>query len=165
MPALPRARGRGAAPSAPTEWPCCATYNEARRNGGLCCPSREQIAEAVNISRSCVEDTLGALRDCGFLEWLRRTVSGEGGGPARKQASNLYRFLMPKALAWRVSKYMIRKFKRAPAIPRSLAASLTAEQIKARADVAGAERTMRRLRRELREGRPRPSPEPVERQV
>ena len=92
-------------------------YSEARRNGGLCCPSREQIAAAVNISRSCVEDTLIALRDCGLIEWLRRTIKGDGDGPARVQASNLYRFVMPKALAWKVSKYMIRKFGRRPAIP------------------------------------------------
>lgn len=140
-------------------------YNEARRNAGLCCPSHEQIAEAVRISRSCVDETLRALRDVGLIEWLRRTVAGPAGGPAQVQTSSLYRFVMPKALAWRVSKYMIRKFGRRSGMPRSLAATLTPEQVKGRADRASAERLLRRVRRDRRAGRKEPSPDPVERQV
>ncbi|NIJ07267.1 hypothetical protein FHS31_000863 [Sphingomonas vulcanisoli] len=140
-------------------------YSEARRNGGMCCPSREQIAEAVRISRSCVEDTLRALRDCGFIEWLRRTVAGDGAGPDRVQTSNLYRFTMPKALAWRVSKYLTRRFGRRPGIPRSIAAALLPEHIAAKAERHAAERLMRRLRRATRTSPLRATPEPVERQV
>lgn len=140
-------------------------YNEARRNAGYCCPSRDQIAEALKISRSCVEDTLRALRDCGLIEWIRRTIKGEGEGPERKQTSNLYRFVMPKALAWRVSKYMIRKFGRAARIPRSLATTLTPEQISARFDQAEAERVLRSVRRRARREASSPSPEPEDRYV
>lgn len=140
-------------------------YAEARRNGGLCCPSREQIAKAVNISRSCVEDTLRALRDCGLVEWLRRTIAGDGDGPARKQTSNLYRFVMPKAMAWRVSRYMVRRFGRRSGLPRSLAATLTPEQVAERADRHASTRLMRMLRRTIRAKAGRPLPEPDERHV
>ena len=140
-------------------------YNEARRNAGYCCPSRDQIAEALRISRSCVEDTLVALRDCGLIEWIRRTIAGEGEGPARKQTSNLYRFTMPKALAWRVSKFLLRKFKRTPRIPRSLAGTFTPEQLAARATQAAAQRVMRSIRRRVRRGDGNAAPEPENRYV
>jgi hypothetical protein len=110
-------------------------FADAKRNQGICTPSHQQIADALKIARSCVVRTLAALRSAGFIEWKRRTVvvDREGAGPRREQTSNLYRFTLPKAIAWRVSKYMVKRFGRKPGLPRSIAAALSPRDLTERA--------------------------------
>jgi hypothetical protein len=106
---------------------------ESLSNKGVCCPSQAQIAQALRIARSTVVATLEALASAGFLEWTRRTViDDDGSGPRRKQTSNLYRFILPKHLAWRVSKFLVKRFGRKPGIPRSIAAALAPAALEAR---------------------------------
>ncbi|MDB5724985.1 MAG: Helix-turn-helix domain protein [Novosphingobium sp.] len=122
-------------------------WGESNRNKGICCPSHQQIAEALNIAKSTVNATLEALYLAGFIEWTRRTIVDDSNGPRRKQTSNLYRFVLPKAAAWRVSKYMVRKFGRKPGVPRSIAAALSDLAIGARATALLAEKLLRRRTR------------------
>jgi hypothetical protein len=56
----------------------------------------------------------------------------------------LYRFVLPKAVAWRVSKYMVRKFGRKPGVPRSIAAALSPADINARANALIVDKLLRR---------------------
>lgn len=121
-------------------------WTEASRNKGVCCPSKAQIAEALKIALSTVNATLEALRVAGFLEWTRRTVmvEGDGPGPRRQQTTNLYRFTLPKAVAWRVSKFMVRRFGRRPGLPRSIAAALSMPELQRRAVTLDAAKQLRR---------------------
>jgi hypothetical protein len=122
-------------------------WNESKRNKGICCPSHQQIAEALNIALSTVKATLESLFLAGFVEWTRRTVIDDSDGPRRKQTSNLYRFVLPKAVAWRVSKYMVRKFGRKPGVPRSIAAALSPADISARTNALIVDKLLRRRKR------------------
>ena len=61
-------------------------------------PSIATICERVRRSRDAVTRALAALRDAGFLDWVRRyePTDNEGQrGPQVKQTSNAYRLLLP----------------------------------------------------------------------
>ena len=61
-------------------------------------PSLDYITEKLCRSRDAVVRALKALRDHGFLDWLRRfePVLNEGRGPQVRQVSNAYRLSAPK---------------------------------------------------------------------
>ncbi|MGV8952472.1 MAG: helix-turn-helix domain-containing protein, partial [Cypionkella sp.] len=59
-------------------------------------------------SRDAIVRALGALRDHGFLDWLRRYVpTGNETGPQVQQTSNAYRLSLParalRLLGWRAA--------------------------------------------------------------
>lgn len=62
-------------------------------------PAIDTIAAKVRRSRSAVIEALKALRQHGFLDWLRRYVptENEGRGPQVRQTSNAYRLFLPAA--------------------------------------------------------------------
>jgi hypothetical protein len=64
-------------------------------------PALETIMRRVKRSKDAVHRALKALRDHGFLDWLRRyePTGNEGRGPQVKQASNAYRLSLPAAAA------------------------------------------------------------------
>ena len=65
-------------------------------------PSIETLMRYLKRSRDAVVRALKALRDHGFLDWLRRYVpTGAEQGPQVKQTSNAYRLFLPKAAARR----------------------------------------------------------------
>lgn len=61
-------------------------------------PSLDYITDKLRRSRDAVVRALKALRDHGFLDWLRRfePVPNEGRGPQVRQVSNAYRLSAPK---------------------------------------------------------------------
>ena len=61
-------------------------------------PSLDYITNKLCRSRDAVVRALKALRDHGFLDWLRRfePVPNEGRGPQVRQVSNAYRLSAPK---------------------------------------------------------------------
>ncbi|MFN4062474.1 MAG: helix-turn-helix domain-containing protein [Paracoccus hibiscisoli] len=61
-------------------------------------PSLDYITEKLCRSRDAVVRALKALRDHGFLDWLRRfePAPHEGRGPQVRQVSNAYRLSAPK---------------------------------------------------------------------
>lgn len=61
-------------------------------------PSLDWITSKLKRSRDAVVSAMKALRDHGFLDWLRRfePTPNEGRGPQVKQVSNAYRMLAPK---------------------------------------------------------------------
>lgn len=61
-------------------------------------PSLEWIMDKLKRSRDAVVRALKALRDHGFLDWLRRfeKTPNEGRGPQVRQVSNAYRLSVPK---------------------------------------------------------------------
>lgn len=61
-------------------------------------PSLDYITEKLCRSRDAVVRALKALRDHGFLDWLRRfePAPNEGRGPQVRQVSNAYRLSAPK---------------------------------------------------------------------
>ena len=61
-------------------------------------PSLDYITEKLCRSRDAVVRALKALRDHGFLDWLRRfaPAPNEGRGPQVRQVSNAYRLRAPK---------------------------------------------------------------------
>lgn len=61
-------------------------------------PSLDYITDKLCRSRDAVVRAMKALRDHGFLDWLRRfePVPNEGRGPQVRQASNAYRMSAPK---------------------------------------------------------------------
>lgn len=64
-------------------------------------PSLDWLMATLKRSRDAIHRALKALRDHGFLDWLRRYVEtgNEGRGPRVQQTSNAYRlFLPPRAL-------------------------------------------------------------------
>lgn len=93
-------------------------------------PSLDFIMAKLRRSRDAVTRALRALRDHGFLDWLRRFVptGNEGRGPQVQQTSNAYRMSLPA----RALRIMGRLFTPAP-LPDdfSHAAEQTAEAYKA----------------------------------
>ena len=61
-------------------------------------PSLDWITDKLKRSRDAVVRALKALRDHGFLDWLRRfeQTPNEGRGPQVRQVSNAYRLAVPK---------------------------------------------------------------------
>ena len=61
-------------------------------------PSLDWIMDKLRRSRDAVVRALKALRDHGFLDWLRRfePTPNEGRGPQVRQVSNAYRLSAPK---------------------------------------------------------------------
>lgn len=60
-------------------------------------PSLETIMSKVRRSRDAVVRALKALREHGFLDWLRRyELTGNESGPQVQQASNAYRLSLPE---------------------------------------------------------------------
>ncbi|TJZ90603.1 helix-turn-helix domain-containing protein [Paracoccus gahaiensis] len=61
-------------------------------------PSLDYITDKLRRSRDAVVRALKALRDHGFLDWLRRfePVPNDGRGPQVRQVSNAYRLSAPK---------------------------------------------------------------------
>ena len=61
-------------------------------------PSLDWIMDKLKRSRDAVVRALKALRDHGFLDWLRRfePIPNEGRGPQVQQVSNAYRLFAPK---------------------------------------------------------------------
>ncbi|MBF5080018.1 helix-turn-helix domain-containing protein [Paracoccus sp. NBH48] len=61
-------------------------------------PSLDYITDKLCRSRDAVVRALKALRDHGFLDWLRRyePAPNEGRGPQIRQVSNAYRLSAPK---------------------------------------------------------------------
>lgn len=67
-----------------------------RRTGRLD-PSVAYLMDRLRRSRDAVVRALAALREHGFLDWLRRyePTGREGRGPQVRQVSNAYRLVMP----------------------------------------------------------------------
>lgn len=64
-------------------------------------PSIDHFVRKLKRSRDAVVRGMAALRDHGFLEWIRRTepVDNPGeAGPQIKQATNAYRLLVPQSV-------------------------------------------------------------------
>lgn len=61
-------------------------------------PSIETLMRMLRRSRDAIVRGLKALRDHGFIDWLRRYVptGNEGRGPQVKQTSNAYRLSIPQ---------------------------------------------------------------------
>ncbi|WP_207100845.1 helix-turn-helix domain-containing protein [Paracoccus shandongensis] len=61
-------------------------------------PSLDWIMDKLKRSRDAVVRALKALRDHGFLDWLRRfePTPNDGRGPQVRQVSNAYRLFAPK---------------------------------------------------------------------
>jgi len=71
-------------------------------------PSIEYLMDRLERSRAAIVRALKALRDHGFLDWLRRYVptGGEGArGPQVQQTSNAYRLSLPKRAAAAIARY------------------------------------------------------------
>jgi len=63
-------------------------------------PSLDYLMKKLRRSRDAVVRALAALRDHGFVDWLRRFETADSAGdrgPQVKQASNAYRLSMPAA--------------------------------------------------------------------
>ncbi len=67
------------------------------RNGRLD-PSLDFLMAKLKRSRDAIVRALAALRDHGFLDWLRRfePTGNEGRGPQVRQVSNAYRLSLPR---------------------------------------------------------------------
>lgn len=70
-------------------------------------PSIDFLMAKLRRSRDAIVRALRALRDHGFLDWLRRYVpTGEQGrGPQVQQTSNAYRLFLPPAAARLIARY------------------------------------------------------------
>jgi hypothetical protein len=82
--------------------------NLVHRRTGRLEPSLLYLARTLRRSKDAVWRALRALRDHGFLDWLRRyepTGVVEGPGPRVRQVSNAYRLSLPerarRLLGWR----------------------------------------------------------------
>lgn len=84
-------------------------------------PSLAYLTSKLKRSRDAVVRGLAALRDHGFLDWIRRFEDTEtdGQGPQRRQITNAYRLSMPERAA-----RLVRLWTGRPAIPDDV---LTAE--------------------------------------
>lgn len=60
-------------------------------------PALTTLMADVKRSRGAVVAALKALREHGFLDWIRRyePIAGDGPGPRIRQASNAYRLILP----------------------------------------------------------------------
>jgi hypothetical protein len=90
-------------------------------------PAITYLMKKLKRSRDAVVRALTALRDAGFLDWIRRTEpTGEAGKrPQVKQASNAYRLSLPARLAHLAGSY----FTKAPPPERPNPPPATAEAI------------------------------------
>ena len=77
-------------------------------------PSIVTIMNRVKRSRNAVVQALKALRQHGFLDWLRRyePTGNEGRGPQVQQASNAYRLSLPEK-----ARQLLGRFGKAPPPP------------------------------------------------
>jgi hypothetical protein len=110
------------------------------RNGRLD-PSLDFLMAKLKRSRDAIVRALAALRDHGFLDWLRRfePTGHEGRGPQVRQVSNAYRLSLPRRAA-----AMLGRFFKAPPAPDdfTLAREIHAAEIEAhRATLNELERT------------------------
>lgn len=71
--------------------------NKVNRRTGQLDPSIEFLMAKLRRSRDAIVRALKALREHGFLDWLRRYVptGNEGPGPKVQQTSNAYRLSLP----------------------------------------------------------------------
>lgn len=111
------------------------------RNGRLD-PSIDFLMAKLKRSRDAIVRALAALRDHGFLDWLRRfePTGNEGRGPQVRQVSNAYRLFLPRRAA-----AMLGRFFKIPPAPddHTLAREIRAAEIEAhRAALTELERTM-----------------------
>lgn len=110
------------------------------RNGRLD-PSIDFLMTKLKRSRDAIVRALAALRDHGFLDWLRRfePTGNEGKGPQVRQVSNAYRLSLPRRAA-----AMLGRFFKIPPAPddHALAREIHAAEIEAhRATLTELERT------------------------
>lgn len=72
--------------------------NTIRFRTGRLDPSLTYLMSRLKRSKAAVVRALAALRDHGFLDWVRRyePVERDGAGPQRRQLSNAYRLSLPK---------------------------------------------------------------------
>lgn len=80
--------------------------HKINRKTGQLDPSLDYLMAKLNRSRDAIVRALKALRDHGFLDWLRRYVpTGNDTGPKVQQTSNAYRLSLPerarRLLGWR----------------------------------------------------------------
>lgn len=72
-------------------------------------PSLDTLMSRLRRSRDAIVRGLAALRQHGFVDWLRRFVPVEGAegekGPQVKQTSNAYRLVMPKRAQEALGRY------------------------------------------------------------
>lgn len=70
-------------------------------------PALETLMRRLKRSKDAIVRALKALRQHGFLDWIRRYVpTGSGGrGPQVQQTSNAYRMFLPKAAARLLGRY------------------------------------------------------------
>lgn len=70
-------------------------------------PSIDYLMGKLRRSRAAIVAGLKALRDHGFLDWLRRYVptGNKGRGPQVQQTSNAYRLSLPKRAAVMLGRY------------------------------------------------------------
>lgn len=81
-------------------------------------PSISRIAKKIGRCRATVVKALKALRQHGFLDWLRRyeETGCEGGGPRVRQVTNAYRLMLP---AWAARRLGVKG--QSPPIPDDIA--------------------------------------------
>jgi hypothetical protein len=77
-------------------------------------PSLDFLMGKLRRSRDAIVRALAALRDHGFLDWLRRfePTGNKGRGPQVKQVSNAYRLSLPRRAA-----AMMGRFFQVPPVP------------------------------------------------
>lgn len=70
-------------------------------------PSLDYLMRTLRRSRDAIVRALKALRDHGFLDWLRRYVptGRKGSGPQVQQTSNAYRLCLPARAARLLGRY------------------------------------------------------------
>lgn len=105
-------------------------------------PSLDFLMAKLRRSRDAIVRALAALRDHGFLDWLRRfePTGNEGRGPQVRQISNAYRLSLPRRAA-----AMLGRFFQIPPAPddHAHAQEIHAAQIEEyRAGLSELERTM-----------------------
>ena len=94
-----RARGRRNGPLGSIALEVLALFaNLVNFKSGRLDPSLDYITDKLRRSRDAVVRALKALRDHGFLDWLRRfeSTSNDGRGPQVRQVSNAYRLSVPR---------------------------------------------------------------------
>jgi len=75
-----------------------ALYRTVCHRSGRLEPSIDYLMAKLRRSRDAIVRALKALRDHGFLDWIRRTEpipEAEGAGPRIRQISNAYRLCIP----------------------------------------------------------------------
>ena len=75
-----------------------AMYRIVCHRSGRLEPSIDYLMGKLRRSRDAIVRALKALKDHGFLDWIRRTESiseAEGAGPRIRQISNAYRLCIP----------------------------------------------------------------------